>query len=147
MSSPKSIILEDGRAMHYSVGALVERNSNNSIEYFLIDRGTWPYGYAGVAGHVDEGERPENALMREVSEEVGMTVSGYELIREGMLDWNKCNKGVGVHYWYLYRCKVDGPVKLSKREAKSFGWYDVDEIRELELEEVWKYWFEDLGIL
>ena len=147
MGSPKVIDIEDGREMHYSVGALIERASDDGIEYFLIDRNVPPYGFAGIAGHIDKEETPENALVREVSEESGLVVTGYELMRERVLDWNHCSKGVGIHYWYLYKCKVDGSVTINKREVKSSGWYTADMMKELKLEKVWKYWFEDLGIL
>lgn len=61
MAKPKESVI-DGKVHHYSVGALIELNG----KYLLIDRAIPPLGFAGVAGHIDEGEAPEHALAREV---------------------------------------------------------------------------------
>jgi len=147
MGKPKTTVFENGKKMHYSVGALIERNVDGYTEYFLIDRNVPPYGWAGVAGHIDEGEMPVKALMREVKEECNLDVIGYELTAEEKLRWNECSKGVGIHYWYLYRCMVEGDVEVNKREVKDYGWYSVEQIDGLTLEKVWEYWFKKLKIL
>lgn len=143
MGVPKSGKSETGEGMHYSVGALIERDG----KYLLIDRAIPPYGFAGIAGHIDKGETPEEALKREVREESGLEVKNHDLLFEEELDWNWCSKGVGVHYWYLFECEAEGELKRNGRETKSIGWYSLNEIRELELEEVWGYWFKKLDLL
>lgn len=131
------------KPMHYSVGALIRKGD----KYLLIDRVKPPYGYAGLAGHVDEGEEPESALSREVKEESGLKVISYKIIQEEELDWNKCSKGTETHYWYLYECEVEGNIKRNFSETKDIGWFTKEEISKLNLEPVWKYWFEKEGIL
>lgn len=143
MGDPKLGTSKSGKDMHYSVGAVIERDG----KYLLIDRATEPFGFAGIAGHIDVGETPDDALKREVLEEVGLTVTKYGKITERELDWNNCNKGIGVHYWHLFECKVSGEIKRNKRETKSAGWYSPEEIRKLRLEPVWQYWFEQLPII
>jgi NADH pyrophosphatase NudC (nudix superfamily) len=113
----------------------------------LADRKIKPFGFAGLAGHIDEGETPEEALSREVFEESGLKVKSCSLLFEEEVDWNWCSVGVKSHYWYVYQCEVEGEVKHNPDELKSSGWYTVEEIKKLELEPVWKYWFEKLGIL
>jgi len=139
---PKLGTSSDGRPMHYSVGALIERDGR----YLLIDRNIEPYGWAAPAGHVDEGETPEYAMVRKVLEEVKLNVDGYELLFEEELGWNRCNKGVGAHYWYVFACKAYGQVETNAREAKGSGWYLPEEIRrfgtEDKLEPAWKHFFE-----
>lgn len=54
-----------GELMHFSVGAVIEVGG----KYVLIDRDMEPFGFAGLAGHIDEGETPEEALFRKVGEE------------------------------------------------------------------------------
>ena len=54
--------------MHYSVGAIIERDG----KYLLTNRMKPPPGYASLSGHIDEGENPDVALLREVMEESGL---------------------------------------------------------------------------
>lgn len=143
MTEPKQDISKNGDPMHYSAGALIK----DGDKYLLIDRATPPFGFAGVAGHVDEGEIPEQAIAREVAEEVGLQVEQSKLLFEEELDWNLCNKGVENHYWYLFECQVSGELARSERETKSARWYTADEIKELTLEPVWEYWFKKIKII
>jgi len=143
VSIPKKGKSKKGKLMHYSVGALIKKDD----KYLLIDRKKPPLGFAGLAGHIDEGEDEIKALKREVEEESGLEIENYKLLFEEELDWNWCSKGVKTHYWYLFQCKVRGKVKQNFKEAKSIKWYDKKEIKQLELEPVWKYWFCKLKII
>jgi 8-oxo-dGTP diphosphatase len=113
----------------------------------LIDRANPPFGFAGPAGHVDEGEEPEQAVIREVSEETGLTVTNPVLAFEEFVSWNECRQGTQGHHWYVYQCVVEGELAQSNREAKSLGWYNVEQIKQLTLEPVWQHWFQKLGII
>lgn len=150
----------DGRPMHYSAGAIVEDEYEN---IFLLDRKYEPYGFAGMAGHVDEGESPLEAVMREGREEIGTILRNVTLVCEEEVPWNHCrNDGVHrieVHYWHLYRATVNSrDIKVDPREAKRSDRFTKDEIRScwyrrggaqhaLILEPVWKHWFEKVGII
>lgn len=129
--------------MHFSVGALIERDG----KYLLIERAVPPLGFAGVAGHVDEGEDERHAIMREVKEEIGFDVHDPKLLLEEELDWNWCSKGATSHYWYLFYCPIFGDLARSMRETKSAGWYSKEEIKRLTLEPAWEYWFKKLEII
>jgi len=143
MSHSKEGKSEGGDIVHYSVGALIKKDE----KFLLIDRAIFPFGFAGIAGHVDEGEAPEESIIREIKEESGLTAKECELIFEENLDWNTCSEGITHHYWYLYSCDVSGDVKLNKGEEKSIEWYSKEEIQNLTLEPVWEYWFKKLGII
>jgi len=138
---------DEGRPMHYSVGAVIERDFGDLKKYLLVDRLKMPLGFAGPAGHIDEGETPMEALVREVYEETNTRVWGAGLIYDDDVE-NVCSRGFRVHYWYLYYCKVEGEAVHNPEEAKSIGWYSIDEIRQMYendlLEPVWKQWFERL---
>lgn len=129
--------------MHYSVGALIQRDGR----YLLIERGVMPFGFAGPAGHIDDGETAEKALLREVKEEVGLKITASELLFEEEVGSNLCSRGVSIHYWSLFKCEVSGELKRNERETKSAGWYSPGEIKKLELEPVWKYWFLKAGVI
>jgi 8-oxo-dGTP pyrophosphatase MutT (NUDIX family) len=133
----------NGRSIHFSAGAVIRRGD----KLLLIDRVKPPFGMAGLAGHVDEGETPTQAVIREVSEESGLKVTSTKLLFEEFVDWNECSKGITGHHWYVFECETNEEVKANRAEAKSFGWYDVEQLRDLELEPVWEYWFEKLELL
>ncbi len=143
MASSKQGTTKDGQPMHYSVGALICKDG----QYLLIDRAIPPFGFAGAAGHIDEKETPEQALIREVEEEIGLKIDSEKLLFEEELNWNLCSEGINNHYWYLFECEATGEIKRSKSETKSVGWYSPDNIKELTLEPVWEYWFKKLKII
>jgi 8-oxo-dGTP pyrophosphatase MutT (NUDIX family) len=143
MAKPKEKNTKAGKPMHFSVGALIERDG----KYLLIERAVPPLGFAGVAGHIDEGEDERQAVIREVKEEVGFDVNDPKLLFEEELDGNWCSKGATSHYWYLFHCPVSGEMERSERETKSVGWYSKEEIKKMILEPAWEYWFRKLGIL
>ena len=128
--------------VHKSIGAIIRKGN----KFLMIDRKNQPLGYACVAGHVDFNEEPETALIREVKEEVGLDVVKSRLVFEEFVGWNRCNKGVTGHYWYVYECEVSGKLKKNG-EAKKIEWYGKEEIKNLELEDSWKRWFKKLGII
>ena len=139
----KEGVSSTGKPMHYSAGALVKKEE----KYLLIDRAHPPYGFAGPAGHIDEGESPEEAVKREVREETGLTITSCKLLEKEEISNNVCTTGMTIHYWYLFECAVSGDVKQNKRETKSIGWYTPSEIKKLKLEPVWEYWFKKLKIM
>lgn len=143
MTKPKLGKSKDNEPMHYSVGALIKQDD----KYLLIDRAIPPFGFAAVAGHIDEGEEAEQSLIREVREETGLDIEKYNLLFEEEIAENKCSKGINVHYWYLFECEVSGEIKRNERETKSIDWYSKEEIKKLELESVWKYLFKKLKII
>lgn len=142
MPSPKKGKTKLGRPMHYVVGALIEHDG----KYLLVDRMFRPLGFACVAGHIDEGETPEQALVREVKEESDCTVTSHKLLKEEELEWNICRHG-HAHYWYIFECTVTGKIKRNKEEEKSIAWYTPEEIKKLPLEPAWEYFFKKIKII
>jgi 8-oxo-dGTP pyrophosphatase MutT (NUDIX family) len=143
MGAPKLGKSKNGKLMHYSVGAVIKRNN----KYLLIERKNPPFGFAGLAGHIDEGENEIQALFREVKEESGLTVKKYKLLFTEELDWDRCNYGVEVHYWYLFECEIAGSIKPNYAEVRSIGWYAPEKIKILKLKPVWQYWLKKLNVI
>jgi ADP-ribose pyrophosphatase YjhB (NUDIX family) len=131
---------------HTSVGMIVERGG----KILLIERKVFPIVWAPPAGHVDEGESYEDAAVRELTEEVGLTATHSELVAEGRKE-NRCSRPDGTwHYWKIYKVEAEGEVKRSKEETTQAGWYNKNEIKNLPLpglEPVWSDWLVELGII
>jgi len=130
----------------YAVGAIITRTKEGVVEYLLIDRVQIPLGWACVAGHVDEGEDSLTAMKREVKEESGLDVTGQVKVISEEVKFNICKHG-HHHTWDVYVVEWEGDLKVDSHEAKDHGWFSVEQIKKLELEPVWKYFFEKLKIL
>ena len=143
MARPKEGKTTDGNILHYSVGAIIKRDD----KYLLIDRTNVSLGFAGLAGHIDEGEDATQSLKREVKEESGLNVESEKLIGEEMVSNVSCVHGISDHHWYVFECTVSGEVVKDAHEAKSIDWYTKDEIQNLKFEPSWDYWFKKLRIL
>lgn len=115
-----NIILCPGK----SVGAIIK---NAKGEYLAQYRLKHPVGLAFVAGHIHEGEKPETAMIREVSEEVGLSVVRYSEILHQIFP-NECSRGpkeIGRQYdgheWWVYDVtEWNGEPKIKEPEAHKF---------------------------
>ncbi len=131
--------------MHRSVGVIIK---NKKGEILMIERVKLPFGWACPAGHIDDDEKPEEALKREVKEEVGLEIKNIKLLIYEFVDWNKCSQGTVGHDWYVFEALFDkGSLVLERKEVKNFQWINQNELKNLQLEEVWKMWFERLEYL
>lgn len=129
--------------MHRSVGAIIRKNG----KILMLDRINPPFGWACPAGHVEEGESPEDAIKREVLEEVRIVVKDFKLVAHEFIPWNECKNGVKGHDFFIYEIMDwDGNVKINY-ESKNIGWFIPEEIKKMKLEETWRYFIEKLKII
>lgn len=141
---PATYAGSDGHTMlHYSVGAVIQREDR----YLLIERRHGTPGFAGVAGHQEFGESPENAIIREVREETGLIVVDAQLLWAEEVGDDVCRHGVSTHYWQVFSCQVVGTPVPNVDEMNSLGWFNLGEIAHLQLEPVWRRWFVRLGVI
>lgn len=129
--------------MHSSVGAIIKQNN----KILMLDRLNIPLGWACPAGHIEDGETPEQTIVREIKEETNLAAVNYKLIIHEAVDFGTCRRGFTGHDWYVYEI-IDwqGEVKLSY-EHKAMGWKTIKEIKQLQLEEIWQYFFKKLNII
>lgn len=107
-----------------SVGVIITDEADRML---MVTRGWWPRGTAPVAGHVKDAHTTvAAALVAEVEEEVGLTVTGDRLLWEGHLP-NLCaslpHQPRPGHYWHLATATAEGEVVAAPGETKGAHWY------------------------
>ena len=116
-----------------TVGALVVRVSG---EVLIVQSEKWGNKYTVPGGHIELGERAEDAIVREVKEETGLDCVVEELL---IVQQAIYPKGFYKHEHYIfmdYVCKTkSSEVKLDGRELQSFIWVRPEEALKLDLEE------------
>ena len=90
-------------------------------EWKDIQPGKWD---TAVGGHIDYGETPEEALRREVSEELGMTDYTPEFISKYVFESQREKELV-----YVHRTTYDGAIQPSRNELDGGRFWTMDEIR------------------
>lgn len=132
-----------------SVGAIIRNDRGDKLCLYRLKH---PIGLALPAGHIDEGESPEEAVKREVYEETGLTVVKYELLFSETFP-NPCGRGYDGHEWFVYHIReYTGEPKLmepDKHKFVDFCW-DSDILKYLERDDfdpAWsRYIFPALGL-
>ena len=111
----------------WSSGGVVARRVEGSIHLLLIRD---PYGRWGLPkGHIEDGETTEEAALREVTEETGLTQVelGPPL---GTIDWHFSRKGDVVHkhcdYFLMTSSKGDTTPQVTEGITEC-RWLPVDE--------------------
>lgn len=91
-------------------------------EWKDIQPGKWD---TAVGGHMDYGETPEQALRREVSEELSITDFVPEFVDKYVFDSKRERELV-----YVNRTTYDGPVRPSAEELDGGRFWTMQEIKE-----------------
>ena len=102
---------------------------NNTGEIFLQKRPEWKDIQPGkwdtaAGGHIDYGETPEEALVREVREELGITTFTPQWL--GMYVFESQRERELV---YVYQTVHDGEIHPSEAELDGGRFWTIDEIR------------------
>ena len=110
-------------------GANVILVKNGKILLLLrSDKSRWmPGAYGPPGGHLDPGESPKQAAVRETYEESGITVKSSDL----ELLVQRTKHDFGMIYYYITDKFVGNGVALS-HEHKGFSWADWERIQELD---------------
>ena len=80
-------------------------------------------------GHVEPGEAPVDALVRELCEELGVTVDPADLEFSATV---LPGPGLTVHVWVV-RSWSGEPANREPAEHDALGWFSLSEVAELEL--------------
>ena len=114
-----------------TVGALI---FNPAGKVFLMKSHKWRNKYVIPGGHIELGEKVEEALKREVKEETGLDIYDIEFIsfQEFIFDkdfWKK------RHFIFLdFACKTNSTEVKLNSEGQEFVWVTLDEALKLDIE-------------
>ena len=102
---------------------------NSQGEVYLQKRPEWKDIQPGkwdtsVGGHIDYGETPEEALVREVREELGITDFVPERVGQYVFEGLREREFV-----YVHKTVYDGPVSPSASELDGGRFWRIEEIR------------------
>ncbi|HEY4698746.1 MAG TPA: NUDIX domain-containing protein [Nitrososphaerales archaeon] len=123
----------DQRFPEPTVGALI---INNIGQILLVRSYKWQNLLSVPGGHIEVGESAEEAVKREVKEEVGLDVEPIKLLLLQQAIYPK-NFNLHRHFIFLdYLCKsISSEVKLDNREIQSYEWSSPEEAISKDLEE------------
>jgi nucleoside triphosphatase len=116
-----------------TVGALVV---NDRHEILLVRSEKWGQKYTVPGGHIELGERAEDAIVREVKEETGLDSIVEELLIVQQAIYPK-DYYKHEHYVFMdYVCRAtSSEVKLDGRELQSYRWVKLEDALKMEMEE------------
>lgn len=126
---PQVIKNSKGERAHLGVVAII-KNANN--KYLLVKRRIYPWGYAFVSGHVNKRESVENALKREVKEEIGVDIKSYRFLFTIEQD-QRCIMLFYKQVNYVYECFIEDSNIKKNFESSAVQWYSPEEIKQLKL--------------
>ena len=124
-AKPRSVVHAQG-LLHRAVHVLV---FNARGEIFLQKRsmkkdrqpGVWD---SSCSGHVDSGEDYDATAVRELREEIGLSLNAPP---QRLFKINACAETDQEFVW-IYRCENEGPFQLHPDEIERGGWFALDEV-------------------
>ena len=116
-----------------TVGALVV---NEKGEVLIVRSSKWKNKHTVPGGHIELGERAEDAIRREVKEETGLDVEPVRLLLVQQAIYPK-DYHKHEHFVFMdYICRAkSSQVKLDGRELQEYVWINPKDALKLDLEE------------
>ena len=120
------------------VSQIILENDKGELLLYLRDGKPgipFPYHWDLIGGHLEEGETPEEALVREVKEEINIYLTEYKFFREYL-----CLEGDAYpNIKYIYTGKIDLPVEeITLNEGERLQYFSKDEIGNVKFANVLK---------
>ncbi len=104
-----------------TVGAFI---FNNKGEILLLKSHKWPGRYVVPGGHVELGERLEEAVAREAKEETGLDVHDVELINFQQFIYDPAFWKKRHFIFFDFACKTDSVDVQLNDEAEGYIWME-----------------------
>ena len=97
------------------------------VQYRSPERNHWS-GYAFPGGHIEKGESLHDAVVREIFEETGLTISHPKLV--GVKNWHTDE---GVRYSVFCYKATEFSGQIHSTEEGEISWVDKDNLPQLDL--------------
>ncbi len=114
-----------------TIGAFI---FNPSGELLLLKSHKWPGMYVVPGGHVELGERIEDAVTRETKEETGLDVYDINFINFQEFIYDPSFWKPRHFIFFDYACKTDSLEVQLNEEAEEYVWVRLDEAVDLPLD-------------
>ncbi len=110
------------------IAAIILENDNRELLLYLRDNKPgipFPDCWDLIGGHVEEGETPEEALIREVKEELGITLDEFRFFR-----MYECRTGDAYpNEKYIFAGRIDIPIEnITLYEGERPQYFKISEI-------------------
>lgn len=120
------------------IAAIILENDSGEFLLALRDNKSWipfPNHWDLIGGHVEEGESPEEAVVREYREELGLELKEFSFFREYL-----CLQGdVFENIKYIYHGKINIPVEeLTLYEGQYVRYFRKEEIPDVKFANIIK---------
>jgi 8-oxo-dGTP diphosphatase len=125
-----------------TVGALIRNGEKNKV--LLCDSYKWPGLFTVPGGHVELGETFEEAIKREIKEEVGLDIEVDELLSVQQVIYPKeffREKAHFIFFDFLCSTKRGGSevVKIDANEIQSVIWIEPEKALDLNIDRYLKH--------
>jgi nucleoside triphosphatase len=107
---------------------------NQQGEVLLLQSHKWPGLYVVPGGHVELGERLEEAAIREAKEETGLDIYDLEFINFQQFIYDPAFWKQRHFIFFDYAAKTDSTQVALNSEAQEFIWIEPGEALKLELD-------------
>jgi mutator protein MutT len=118
------IINTDRGIKHVDVAAIIIKDKN----ILLTDRRTYPFGLEIPVGHLEYNETVNQALVREVYEEVGLKVRSATLLSQVEQPISYCRYGSAIEEWIIFIVECEGTEYVGNDENETVKWYPLHDL-------------------
>ncbi|MFN8412910.1 MAG: NUDIX domain-containing protein [Anaerolineales bacterium] len=107
---------------------------NKAGEMLLLKSHKWPEKYVVPGGHVELGERLEEAAVREAKEETGLDIYDLQFINFQQFIYDPAFWKKRHFIFFDYACKTDSLEVVLNDEAEEYVWVKIEAALQLPLD-------------
>jgi 8-oxo-dGTP diphosphatase len=122
--------------VHYIVAGLIVQSDRILLGHRSPQRAFYPNVWDLFGGHIEPGEQPEQTLVRELQEELGITPTQWmalETLRESVLEHDQISSHDLIVHLYCVTAWSGTPVNRQPDEHSTIQWFSYAEAIQLDL--------------